>query len=98
MITVYKYSVTPYIDKPNVFQMPQGASVISCGIDGMGTPSIWALVDTNQIMEERRIWCVGTGWDLAAIFNGTVSLVNGIGTIQDGPYMWHIFEEPSRAQ
>jgi hypothetical protein len=95
MITIYKYSVAPNIDRPNVIQMPQGATVISCGLDGFGVRSIWALVDTDKTMEERRIWRVGTGWDLKEMFNGLCPQIGFIGTIQDEYYIWHVFEEPS---
>lgn len=91
MITIYKYSVKPNINKPNIIQMPQGASVISCGIDGFGERSVWALVDTNKSTEERKIWCVGTGWNLEDIFNNVY--LNYLGTIKDNNYIWHIFEE-----
>lgn len=90
MITIYKYPVSPS-NEPNVIQMPQGASIISCGVDGFGGRSIWAFVDTDKPTEKRKIWCVGTGWNLEDMLNNTC--ISYLGTIKDNYYIWHIFEE-----
>jgi hypothetical protein len=46
---------------------------------------MWALVDPNAPMEERRFETVGTGWSVG---DG----LRHIKTSQDGEFVWHVFE------
>lgn len=94
MVTIYKYPIQPQEDKPNLIEMPEDATVLAAATDGMGELCIWALVDTTKAKVQKKIWCVGTGWDLAAVFNRDCCVeVNFIGTVREDFYMWHVMEE-----
>lgn len=67
--------------------MPEGARVLSVQIQH-GEPVLWALVDPEGIRRERRFAIVGTGHDFDA------TALNYVGTFQEGPFVWHLFEEP----
>ena len=49
--------------------------------------------DTDEPEEKVRILCVGTGWPLDAIMNEEANGLNFIGTVKEGIYMWHLFQE-----
>lgn len=97
MITIYKYQIEPCSFEPNLIMMPVSSAIISCGVDGNNVPCIWVLLDTDEqergMMVTKKIWCVGTGWDLSPMFNGQVPGYNKIGTIKENVYIWHVFEE-----
>ena len=87
MITIWKYKILP-LDGPQRYDMPRGAHVISTALDPQRDICFWALVDTNAPLEERTMWCVGTGWPLEDIgmYEGEF-----IGTVVKEPYVWHLF-------
>lgn len=89
MNTIWKYKVLP-LDGPQRYDMPEGAQIISAGLDPQEDMCFWALVDSSAPLEERTIWCVGTGWPLDEL---EMPDARFIGTIRHDPYMWHIFEE-----
>jgi hypothetical protein len=50
------------------------------------TPTLWAEVDPDNATEERLFTIIGTGHSVNSNFP------NYLGTIQDGNYVWHIYE------
>lgn len=83
MKTIYKYTVP--IAESEV-EMPQGAQILSAEL---AAPRqcifVWAVVDTDAPLENRRLAVRGTGNPLDEV--GAF-----IGTVQDPPYVWHVFE------
>lgn len=75
---IFKYEVSVEIE------MPVGATILSVQMQG-GTAQLWALVDPYAGTERRRFAVIGTGWDIP---DHHVYL----GTWQDGPFVWHLFE------
>lgn len=92
MLTVYKYAVAPSLETIDL-DIPGGGPIISAGIDPGGNVCVWAMVDTDEPEEKVRILCVGTGWPLDAIMNEEANGLNFIGTVKEGIYMWHLFQE-----
>ena len=92
MISIWKYEVEPDIVN-QIVTMQQGAQIISFGLDPADKLCVWALVDTEARTESRLMACVGTGWDVAAMFgpNGDRE-VSFIGTATRGAYVWHLFD------
>lgn len=88
MFHVWKFDlkVTDFV----VLQLPEGAKVLSVAERGEfgNRLDVWALVDTDAPMRERRFRVVGTGDpfpDAAACrFVGTVKTRIGL--------VWHVFE------
>ena len=82
MKRIYKYKLK---DGRGV-EMPIGAKVLTIQKQN-GLPYIWALVDTDAEFDFRYFEIVGTGRDFPEADDFTY-----INTIQDGPFVWHIFE------
>ena len=83
MKTVYKYPLGLHITKLSLYK---NAQILSVGYDPSGQLCLWALVDTEQEKETISILAVGTGWELP------YEDLDFIDTVNDGPYMWHIFK------
>lgn len=81
------------------FEMPKGAQILHAALDGREREghklySIWALVDPNAEKEKRTFVVMGTGWKRDA---GTWARLQHVSTVQEGGFVWHIFEEKSYA-
>lgn len=85
---IWKFTL-PMADYP-VVSMPKGARVLSVGVQ-RGDVQVWALVDPEAPMEDRRFKVAGTGHYLV----GGVENMRFIGTVHmaSGQLVWHIFEE-----
>ncbi|MBA7689651.1 hypothetical protein ES703_98159 [subsurface metagenome] len=88
MKTIYKYPI-PAETNQFAITMPRGARVLSFQIQH-GVPCIWALVDTEEPVEAKNFYLVGTGHPF--IFN--LDYVRFIGTAQlmNGDLLLHLFE------
>lgn len=80
---IYKYYVSL---GPFSHRMPKGARILCVQMQD-GVPQIWALVDPNVGNERRDFAVIGTG-----ISDATLSKSQYIGTFQDPPFVWHLFE------
>jgi hypothetical protein len=78
MKTIYKYTLTPSVE------MPIGAEILDIQMQD-DLIRMWALVDPNAPLEERRFETVGTGWSVGAG-------LQHIKTFQEGSFVWHVFE------
>lgn len=87
MRMVFKYKV-PIGDHVSI-SLPKGAQILSAQVQ-RGTPCIWALVDPDQPMVERRFRFAGTGH---AIKDDPMTL-SFIDTFQmhGGDLVFHLFE------
>ncbi|HEA66399.1 MAG TPA: hypothetical protein ENI07_06210 [Desulfobacterales bacterium] len=83
------------LDRPeNVFgsieiEMPVGSEILSCQEQG-GSLWLWALLNpAHEIKSELRTFhIVGTG----KIFDYQEGLFKFIDTVQQSPFVWHVFE------
>lgn len=82
---IYKYPLR-LTDTQNVV-MPRGARILTVQMQN-AVPTLWAEVDpTDSVGEQRHITIIGTG-------NGHTSPHSlYLGTVQDGPFVWHVFED-----
>ncbi len=69
---------------PTDFEMPYGAKVIDAQIQGADI-CLWAICDPEEQKQTRRFAIVGTGHRLP-------SFSTHVATVQDGQFVWHIFE------
>ena len=81
MKRIYKYEL-----KEGSVEMPIGAKILSTQTQN-DRPYIWTLVDIDAECEFRNFAIVGTGHDFPEADDFTY-----INTIQDSPFVWHIFE------
>jgi hypothetical protein len=85
MITIYKYQFE--IENFVFIEMHKNAKILSVQMQN-DIPTIWAIVQTDNVKEKRRFFIIGTGQP----FNQNVWISGFIGTIQQPPFVWHIFE------
>jgi len=85
MKTIYKYRVP--MPGPADIRMPQGAIVLSFQTQN-GAPFIWALVDEDEPVAVKELRMYGTGHPVE-----DVGSLKFIGTTQQGPFVWHLFEK-----
>lgn len=90
MKTIYKYKLT---QECNHIETYKGAIVLSAGLDPNEVPCVWMQVDTAQELEYKCIFISGTGWNLEALFGGDINNFKYINTFQQGPFIWHVYEE-----
>lgn len=91
MRTVHKFFV-PH-NSPAAAELPpmpirRSAPVRLAGLDPRsGQPAVWIEVETTAPAGERRMVAFGTGDELP---DGWVH----VGSLIDGSFVWHIYEEP----
>ena len=85
-MTIWKFPLE--LTNKQEVQMPVGANVIS--VDNQhGQICMWALVNDEAEKETRTFEVVGTGHYMRDIDRDFV------GTVQQGPFVWHVFEVTS---
>lgn len=85
MRSIWKFPLGVALDdKAAEVTMPEGAQVAHFGLQD-GSPTVWALVDSDNPPEPRRFQIFGTGHPLP---RGC----RHVGTYGDGPFVWHVFE------
>ena len=83
---IYKY---PLLDLGRQeLMVPPGR--ILCVQMQRDTPCLWAMVDTDQLQAPNIIHVVGTGQPMPS------GVLEYIGTVQDGSFVWHVFRERAR--
>lgn len=88
---VYKFPIA--LDERSSVRMPRGAKILSVGMRG---PQMfaWTLVEKGRTdTVERRFSIFGTGHTIPDDHIGVF-----VGTVLDGPYVWHIFVDPEQEQ
>jgi hypothetical protein len=80
---IWKYKVE------NVIEMPLDAEILDVQLQNgqMFNACIWAKVNPENELEKRKFVVIGTGHS----FDDTNHKY--IGTYQDGPFVWHLFED-----
>ena len=87
MITVWKYPVGRHGLR---IKVPDGATFIHTAYqvhEGFRQVVVWAVVDRDRPPVEYEVRVIGTGWD----FPDDLSTADHVGTLHDGPFVWHIF-------
>ena len=81
MKQIWKYTVD------NIIEIPKGAEVLTVQIQNAFNPCIWVKVNPENELEKRQFAVIGTGQS----FDDTN--YKYIGTYQDAPFVWHLFEK-----
>jgi hypothetical protein len=76
-----------------VVEMPTGATILSANVQH-GNPCIWALVDPNQPVEQRRFKVIPTGKDFDGAGSTYIGSFHGVG----GWMVFHLFEESTGSE
>lgn len=94
MTRIYKYPIE-LIEVQDV-ELPAGAEILHVAFQQLSQQfCLWAIVDpeTTQIVS-RTIKIYGTGHPLK--IDTPDQTLNYLGSIQDEPFVWHIFEQVKR--
>ena len=83
--TIYKYPLTNNGGDLQKLELPSGAKILHFGLQD-NKLYIWAKVVLDFTKELRFFRVVGTGCELG------INSGEYIGTIFQGPYVWHLFE------
>lgn len=87
METVYKYPFE--IADIVTVEMPRHAQILSIQCQN-NVPTIWARVDIENGLEQRRFHIFGTGQEMS--HNDWQTGWHYLATIQQDVFVWHIFE------
>ncbi len=82
MNAVWKYAISSGVTR---LEVPIGATFLHADVQG-GQACVWAIVDPASGTETRHILFRGTGYYIEH------QIVRHIGTMLDGPFVWHVFE------
>lgn len=86
------WKVTLSIGKlDQIRSLPEGAKVLTAQMQA-GVPTLWVLCEPLRTAENRFFDVLGTGWD------GIGPNHKYISTVQDGPFVWHVFEHATGAR
>ncbi len=80
---IYKYTLE--VASLQTLELPAGARLLTAQMQGDAL-RLWAIVNPDHPTEGRTILISGTGNPFP---EGTVAY---IATVQQGPFVWHIFE------
>lgn len=80
---IFKYALE--VQNEQVLEMPKDAWILDIQVQ-YGIPTLWALVDPEAVLTQRKILCVGTGHEVAP---GSIGY---LATVQMGTLVWHFFE------
>lgn len=87
MKTIWHYSL---VSRPGcqAVSIPAGGKVL-CAANREGRPTIYVEVESDARRQLRTFWTLGTGNPMP----DTDVPLTYIGTVQQPPYWWHIYEE-----
>ena len=83
MKTIWKYKLIP---RSTYIEIPKGAKFLHLDIQNQDI-CLWFQVDPENEIEIRSFEIIGTGWEFKD------DNLNYIGTINNGLYIWHIYEK-----
>lgn len=88
MKVIYKYELE--MQQQTVHSIPEGAIVLTVAKQN-GKICVWALVDTDNPKRDHYFFIFGTGNPIPDDLLCPMYL----GTIQDAPFVWHVFHQYS---
>jgi hypothetical protein len=87
-LTVFKYSLQPMVMGETAIKMPVGADPLHIAVQN-GYPQLWAKVDPDAPIVDRRIVALGTGHP----FGGAEGKYLGTTIHANGHLVIHFFDE-----
>lgn len=84
MKTIYKY-VLDQNKMVNTFSVTKNYQILTVQVQN-GAVCIWILIDLSEETIDVKFETFGTGWPIDK------ELKNYVGSVQDGSFVWHIFE------
>lgn len=92
MKTIHKYTLAVDVLQPQVVMMREGDQILDAQWQhNEGCICVWAIVDPDMPMVPHSFFISGTGQKLPEGFDSYQKGSSYISTIQDGPWVWHVF-------
>ncbi|KRB22704.1 hypothetical protein ASE05_16110 [Mesorhizobium sp. Root172] len=82
MKTIWKFEIELSGSQP---LFAPDVRIISAGLDPNGVLCVWGTVDTDKPQRQIEVAVCGTGGTLPQ------HPLEFVGTVKDGPFMWHVF-------
>lgn len=99
MRTIHKYPFREFYEvegssaKHTDLMLPEGAVVLDVQLQH-ALITLWAEVDISKPNSKRTFVVYGTGWDMPDDIRSAMhGYCDYISTVQDPPYVWHIYEK-----
>lgn len=89
MRVVWKYPLA--IADEQTIDLPAEATPLHVGLDPVGQPCLWAMVDPDASKVAWTVRVVGTGNPT------TVSARSYVGSFVQRPFIWHVFADAAEA-
>lgn len=90
-LRIHKYPLNPRATTTMV-TMPVGANILSVVVQDTDLICVYAVVDASTcITEQHKFVIYGTGQDIEPVIATSMKF---IGTVNIGPYWFHVFEVP----
>lgn len=86
MKTIYKFELVTNPDKVQSINLPEGAEILKVDVQADSHIMLWALVETDNSLEERKIYLAWTG---KPITESKLKYINSLTTYR---LVWHAFE------
>lgn len=86
MKTIHKYPLASCTGMGKYTITIHKKSRLLCVGEQKGVITLWAEVDTDEILVTRKLTILGTGWELPE------NLIY-LGTVFVGPFVWHVYED-----
>lgn len=83
--TFYKYPLQ--VADEQIISLPKGAQLLTVQVQN-SWPYLWALVDTSQSNEERKILICGTGHKMTNVITQYIATFQ----MENGSLVFHVFE------
>lgn len=87
LTTVWKFPLEVLATYTQKISIPRDYRILHVGIDPEGRICLWAAIDHTAPKRDVEIRIAGTGEWLSRV--GSY-----IGTVVDGPFVWHVFTGP----
>ena len=84
-MNIWKYNLAARDMSGGAIEMPRGARILDVQMQA-GYMHAWAMVDRQAPIVHRRFGVYGTGHDIPD------SPGDYIATVQDGSFVWHVFD------
>src|SRR5210317_2149912 len=86
MKTIYKFELVTNPDKVQSINLPEEAEILKVDVQADSHIMLWALVETDNSLEERKIYLAWTG---KLITESKLKYINSFTTYR---LVWHAFE------
>ena len=91
MRTIWKYDIK-VIDKEIIISLPEDTNILHVGCQYKNYVTFWAEVAPGRSMTSREFRIFGTGQPLPQSNIAGEEWVHQ-GTVQDGEFVWHLYEK-----